>query len=60
MPTLSSSCIRRAEYDGSNLHITFQNGRTYTLRGVPERHYFGLINATSPGNYFNCYLKGRY
>lgn len=60
MPTLNSSCIRRVEYSFGTLSITFQSGKTYTLRGVPERHYIGLVRASSAGKYFNSYLKGRY
>lgn len=62
MVTLNSSCIRRVEYDydSGNLEITFNSGKTYTLRGVPDYHYYGLINSSSPGWYFNYYLKGRY
>ncbi len=60
MPTLYSSCIRRAEYDSGTLNLTFVNGKTYTLRGVPQYHYYGLITASSAGWYFNHYLRGRY
>jgi hypothetical protein len=42
------------------MHLRFRNGRSYTLRGVPEHHYYGLLNASSPGWYFNAYLKGNY
>jgi len=42
------------------VYLTFNGGRTYTLRGVPERLYLGLLAASSPGRYFNDYLKGRY
>ncbi len=60
MPTLNSSCIRSAEYSFGTLYLTFNSGRSYTLRGVPERLYLGLISSSSPGRYFNSYLKGRY
>lgn len=60
MPSLNSSCISRVEYSLGSLYITFRSGSTYTLRGVPERHYIGLINAYSAGAYFNDNLKGRY
>lgn len=60
MPTLNSSCIHRADYEFGTLYLTFTSGSTYTLRGVPERLYFGLIRSSSPGWYFNAYLKGRY
>jgi KTSC domain len=42
------------------MYLAFRNGRSYTLRGVPEYHYYGLLNSSSPGWYFNAYLKGRY
>lgn len=62
MPSLNSSCISRAEYEyeSGTLYLTFHSGGTYTLRGVPEYHYHGLINSSSAGWYFNSYLKGRY
>lgn len=62
MPSLSSSAISQVEYDpGSRtLQITFRSGRSYTLRGVPEYHYAGLLNASSAGSYFSYYLRGRY
>lgn len=42
------------------MYLSFRNGRSYTLRSVPEHHYYGLLNASSAGCYFNIYLKGRY
>jgi KTSC domain len=62
MPTLNSSAISWIDYDPVNrtLSITFHSGRTYTLRGVPEYHYEGLLNSSSPGWYFNAYLRGNY
>ena len=58
--SVSSSVIRAVGYDGSTLHVEFCNGCTYALRRVSERHYHGLIRTTSPGWYFNVYLKGNY
>ncbi len=60
MIKVDSSAIRAVGYDGSNLAIKFCNGSTYTLRRVPEYHFHGLLNAPSPGRYFNAYLKGKY
>lgn len=41
------------------MQLTFRSGRTYTLRGVPEYHYYGILNTSSPSWYFNTYLKAR-
>jgi hypothetical protein len=62
MPALNSSCLTSVEYDfdSGTMSLGFRSGRTYTLHGVPEYHYHGLLNASSPGRYFNVYLKGRY
>jgi hypothetical protein len=62
MPYLTSSCIDRVVYDNDTriMKITFTSGADYTLRGVPEHHYRGLITAHSPGAYFNTHLKGKY
>jgi hypothetical protein len=62
MPALNSSALASAEYDPwtHTLWITFRSGRTYTLHGVPEHHYRGLLHAASPGAYFNRHLRGRY
>ena len=62
MPALNSSCLSWADYDygSGTLYLTFRSGRSYTLRGVPEHHYYGLLNTTSPGWYWNYYLKGNY
>jgi hypothetical protein len=62
MPTLNSSCLASVEYDydSGTMHLRFRNGRSYTLHRVPEYHYHGLLNASSPGWYFNYYLRGNY
>ena len=62
MPALSSSCLSSVDYDfySGTMYLRFRSGSSYTLRGVPERHYYGLVNTSSPGWYFNHYLKGNY
>ena len=60
MPELHSSCLACVEYDSGILYLGFCNGASYTLCGVPIDHYYGLLNASSPGWYFNTYLRGRY
>ena len=62
MPALNSSAISWVDYEPISriLQITFCSGRSYTLHGVPAYHYEGILNAPSPGWYFNTYLRGRY
>ncbi len=57
-----SSMIRTAVYDAPSrtLDLTFYNGRTYTLEGVPADEVEGLRTSDSPGRYFNDHLKGKY
>jgi len=62
VPALSSSCLAFVEYDYKSgiMYLRFCSARIYTLHGVPDYHYVGLLSASSPGWYFNFYLKGRY
>lgn len=62
MIALNSSCLSGVDYDPvtRRMEIHFQSGRYYTLTGVPEHHFHGLVTASSPGAYFNTHLKGRY
>ena len=60
--SLNSSCIERVGYNPltRQMEVEFTNSRTYTLTGVPEYHFYGIVNATSAGRYWNENLKGRY
>ena len=59
---LKSSSISLCEYetDDQTLSITFTNGRTYDLTGVPPDLFEGLCAASSAGSFFNTYLRGQY
>jgi lysyl-tRNA synthetase class 2 len=59
---LKSSAISLCEYDDEtqDLSVTFTNGRTYDLTGVPPDLFEGLCSAPSAGQFFNTYLRGRY
>lgn len=59
---LKSSAISLAEYDTDTqtLTVSFTNGRTYDLTGVPPDLFEGLCEASSAGSYFNTHLRGRY
>ncbi len=60
MIPVSSSAIRAVGYEGNTLFVKFSNGRTYPHRGCPYRHFEGLLNASSPGAYYNRNIRGRY
>lgn len=55
MPALNSSAIEFVSYEPASqrLHVTFRHGGTYTYFGVPPDVYEDLIDADSPGTYFN-------
>ena len=59
---LKSSAISLVEYDDETqeMFVTFTNGRTYDLSGVPPDEFEGLCSASSAGTYYNTFLKGLY
>ena len=59
---LRSTAIAMVEYDDETqtMEVEFTNGRSYTHVGVPQEVYDGLVNAGSPGAYYNSAVKGRY
>lgn len=63
MPILNSSAIARAEYNPTTrkMQIWFRGGtHAYDYFNVPESVYQGLIHASSPGSYYDHYIKDRY
>lgn len=59
---LSSSAIRAVDYSSSTgeLIIYFHDSGGYSFYGVPVDVFEGLISSTSPGGYYNQYIRGRY
>jgi len=59
---LKSTAISLVEYDTEDqtMTVTFTNGKSYDLTGVPPDMYEGLCSDSSAGSYFNTYLRGRY
>lgn len=55
-----SSAIAAVGYDGYWLTILFHNGRLYDHPGVPPAVVAGLLQAASPGRYYNRNIRGRY
>lgn len=60
MIPLNSSFIRAAGHDGSTLYVEFHNGRTYPHPYVPYSLFEGLINADSPGTFYNQHIRGKF
>ena len=57
---VSSSAIRAIGYDGYTLVVVFHNSGRYDHPGVPESVFYGLMNASSMGAYYNQNIRGRY
>lgn len=62
VPGLSSSNLAAVDWnpETEEMVITFHQGRQYTYQGVPEDVYQGLLDAGSPGKYFNQNIRGQY
>jgi len=62
MTHLNSEAIKSVDYDPTRLHlyIWFPNHGPYTYYGVPERIYQRLVNAASPGTFYNEVIKNNY
>lgn len=63
MPFLNSTAIARAEYDQATRVLTIwfrESGGPYYYYNVPQRIYDGLISSTSPGTYFNDFIRDVY
>lgn len=60
MVEVDSSFIIAVGYDGRNLYVEISGQGTYTHPNVPYDHYVGLLNANSPGGYYNRYIRGKY
>jgi len=40
--------------------IQFTNDGVYAFHGVPESVFHDLVNAASPGSYYNRHVRGQY
>jgi hypothetical protein len=60
--SLKSTAISTVEYDDESqtMTVTFVNGRSYDLSGVPPDLFEGLCSASSAGTYFNTTLRGQF
>lgn len=56
----NSTLIKELEYAGTDLNVTFQSGRTYQFKEVPETVAQGFTTAESAGKYFNTEIKNKF
>jgi hypothetical protein len=59
---VNSTAISTAayEYDSYRLRLTFQNGKKYDYRKVPNHVFEGLRTSESKGKFINKYVLNRY
>ena len=59
---LISSAVKAVDYNPETGHLKlwFPDNGPYSFYRVPERIYYGLINAYSKGSYYNNHIRGRY
>ena len=59
---LQSSNVAATRYDPTTetLEVRFHSGRSYAYERVPSSIYQGLVDAESPGKYFNTSIKDNY
>ena len=59
---MPSAVIRSYRYDpeSQELTITFQTGRRYLYRGVPEALVADMKRAFSKGEFFNEFIRDRF
>ena len=57
---VNSSAIAAVGYDGYTLTVEFHSGRVYDHPGVPYSVYQEFMNASSMGQYYSRYIRGRY
>jgi hypothetical protein len=59
---IDSTLVYEAYYNATKkeLALVFHGGLSYIYKGVPFHHYQNLVDASSPGRYYNQNIKGKY
>ena len=59
---LTSEVISSVFYHSNNqtLDVEFTHGRTYSHPDVPPDVFLSLVQASSPGRYYNSNIRGKY
>ena len=62
MIVIKSNAIEAVGYDSQTLEmkIRCKHGSTYDFCGVPAHIFRGLLDAASPGTYYNTHIRDRY
>jgi hypothetical protein len=61
MIPINSSCIAAIGYENGVLAVQFHNNpKTYRLPNVPYSLFAAFVNASSPGEFWNCYLRDKF
>jgi len=61
MIPVNSSAIAEVGYENGVLAVRFHNNpKTYELPDVPYSLFEAFINATSPGEFWNRHLRGKF
>ncbi|HBM88829.1 MAG: KTSC domain-containing protein [Parvibaculaceae bacterium] len=63
MPYVSSSAISRIEHNAETLVLTIwftESGGPYDYYGVPKSLYERFLSASSPGTFYNQYIRDQY
>jgi hypothetical protein len=58
---VNSSAIAAIGYEDGVLAVQFHdNPKTYQLPNVPYSLFEAFVNASSPGEFWNCHLRGKF
>ena len=60
MTPVVSSNLQSVGYEAGTLYIRFHSGGLYAYFKVPTSEYYGLMSASSHGQYFHANIRNRY
>jgi hypothetical protein len=61
MIPVNSSVIAAIGYENGTMAVQFHNNpKTYLLPHVPYSLFAAFVDATSPGEFWNCHLRGKF
>ena len=60
--SFQSTALMEGTYrrESQELQVVFRNGNSYTMLGVPPDLWEQLRTASSPGSFFNRYIRNNY